>query len=391
MRKPTLLVSALTVALGLGFASAQTNTTTQTTTTTQAPASFPDVPAGSYAEEAVRVITQRGLIQGFPDGTFRGNEPLTRYQAALIFYRLLQSGQMSSMTPQDQGTVAQGMAEVASELAALTTRVGALEQSNTALQSRLQAVEQQVQGAGTAATSGNTAALEQRVAALEQTVQQLQSQAAQPAAGGNTAALEQRIATLEQRLAAQPATPAPTTPPADTGVAVVPGAGTTVVVDSGAAPIITSPNTFVGISGNYAFGTTFGFNALNYAANVGTSNLIGPFGGRLDVGYTPGTGAIDGNVNLTFNLGAGATLEPYVGLGGGVTYSTSRTDAAASALDYYVNSFVGADFRFTDSLAVFAEVTPRYYFTNAGLGTNLAATASSGFGIGARAGLKFFF
>ncbi|AFZ68812.1 S-layer homology domain-containing protein [Deinococcus peraridilitoris] len=384
MRKPVLLVSALTVALGLGAAAAQTNTTQ---TTTQAPASFSDVPAGHWAREAVELITQRGLIQGFPDGTFRGNENLTRYQAALIFFRLLQSGQLSSMTPQDQGTVAQGMAEVAAELASVTARLNDLEAANAQQQARLQALEQQVQRAGSAATTGNTAALEQRIAALEQAIQTLQRQAATPAPApapaGNTTALEQRIAALEQR-AAQPA-PAPSTPPAsNTGVAVVPGQGTTVVVGSGAAPIITSPNTFVGISGNYAFGSPFSFSTLGYNVTLGTSNLFGRFGGRLDVGFAPGTGAIDGAASLKLDLASG-TLEPYVGLGAGATYSAATDGSGASVLDYYANSFFGADFRFTDTLAVFAEVNPRYYFSNMG------SASMPGFGIGAKAGLKFFF
>lgn len=51
--------------------------------------SFPDVPEGSYAEEAVARLADLGIIIGFPDGTFRGNEPFNRYQAALVVSRLL--------------------------------------------------------------------------------------------------------------------------------------------------------------------------------------------------------------------------------------------------------------------------------------------------------------
>ncbi|HWG85097.1 MAG TPA: S-layer homology domain-containing protein, partial [Deinococcales bacterium] len=78
---------ALTAALSLGVTAYA-----QTTTAPAAPAApmqFSDIPAGHYAQEAVDRIVQAGLILGFPDGTFRGNENLTRYQAALIFARLL--------------------------------------------------------------------------------------------------------------------------------------------------------------------------------------------------------------------------------------------------------------------------------------------------------------
>ena len=74
------LTIAATLALGLGAASAQTVVNpTQVT-------SFTDVPASHWAEDAVALIAQKGLIQGFPDGTFRGNETLTRYQAAPVSY-----------------------------------------------------------------------------------------------------------------------------------------------------------------------------------------------------------------------------------------------------------------------------------------------------------------
>ena len=72
-RLVTLLAGLLTV-LSMGFGLAQ----------------FSDVPAGHWAKEAVEALAARGIIVGFPDGTFRGNEPITRYQAALIIYRLLQ-------------------------------------------------------------------------------------------------------------------------------------------------------------------------------------------------------------------------------------------------------------------------------------------------------------
>ncbi|WP_045233870.1 S-layer homology domain-containing protein, partial [Deinococcus pimensis] len=136
MRNRILMTAALSGALGLGLAGAQ-NTTTTTQTQTTAPTQFRDVPAGHWAKDAVDLITQRGLIQGFPDGTFRGNENLTRYQAALIFFRLLQSGNFGNLNAQDQTTVARGMQEVAAELAAVSTRVGDLERAAADQQARL--------------------------------------------------------------------------------------------------------------------------------------------------------------------------------------------------------------------------------------------------------------
>ena len=51
--------------------------------------SFPDVPADSYAADAVSQLVELGIVNGFPDGTYRGNDAFTRYQAALVVSRLL--------------------------------------------------------------------------------------------------------------------------------------------------------------------------------------------------------------------------------------------------------------------------------------------------------------
>jgi hypothetical protein len=51
--------------------------------------SFPDIPENHWAGDAVEEIADLGIVIGFPDGTFRGNEAFTRYQAALVVSRLL--------------------------------------------------------------------------------------------------------------------------------------------------------------------------------------------------------------------------------------------------------------------------------------------------------------
>jgi hypothetical protein len=54
-----------------------------------APASFPDVPAGHWAEDAIDLAVASGIIVGFPDGTYRGNQNLTRYEQAIIIARMI--------------------------------------------------------------------------------------------------------------------------------------------------------------------------------------------------------------------------------------------------------------------------------------------------------------
>lgn len=53
---------------------------------------FPDVAANHWAYEAVSDLSRRGLIEGYPDGTFGGDRLLTRYEFAQIVYRAIQDG-----------------------------------------------------------------------------------------------------------------------------------------------------------------------------------------------------------------------------------------------------------------------------------------------------------
>jgi len=52
---------------------------------------FADVPENHWAYEAVKQLAAYGLVEGFPDGTFKGAEPMTRYQMAMVIARLLVS------------------------------------------------------------------------------------------------------------------------------------------------------------------------------------------------------------------------------------------------------------------------------------------------------------
>ncbi|GAA6747849.1 S-layer homology domain-containing protein [Thermus brockianus] len=123
-KRLVVLLAGLLTVLSMGFGLAQ----------------FSDVPAGHWAKEAVESLAAKGIIVGFPDGTYRGNETLTRYQAALIIYRLLQqieeelkakgeSPTMEAMSSEDLEALKNAVQELAAELAALGVRVSALEDS----------------------------------------------------------------------------------------------------------------------------------------------------------------------------------------------------------------------------------------------------------------------
>ena len=50
---------------------------------------FSDVPSDHWAYDAVSQLAARGIVEGYPDGTFKGKRTLTRYEYAVIVARLL--------------------------------------------------------------------------------------------------------------------------------------------------------------------------------------------------------------------------------------------------------------------------------------------------------------
>lgn len=55
------------------------------------PGPFPDVPANHWAAEAVKQMAGSGIMKGLPDGKFKGEKPVTRYELAVALARLVQS------------------------------------------------------------------------------------------------------------------------------------------------------------------------------------------------------------------------------------------------------------------------------------------------------------
>ena len=53
---------------------------------------FPDVPSGHWAYDFVKDLSDKGYLVGYPDGTFKGDKAMTRYEFATALYRALQNG-----------------------------------------------------------------------------------------------------------------------------------------------------------------------------------------------------------------------------------------------------------------------------------------------------------
>lgn len=53
---------------------------------------FPDVPKDHWAYDYVKSLADRGYLEGYPDGEFKGDRAMTRYEYANVIYRALQNG-----------------------------------------------------------------------------------------------------------------------------------------------------------------------------------------------------------------------------------------------------------------------------------------------------------
>ena len=86
---------------------------------------FSDVESDSWAYEAVASLSDRNIIEGYPDGTFRGNKHITRYELAQITARLL--AKKDSITAEQQSIVDKLSREYANDLSNLGVRISELE------------------------------------------------------------------------------------------------------------------------------------------------------------------------------------------------------------------------------------------------------------------------
>ena len=85
---------------------------------------FADVDESSWAYKAVSQLSEDNVIDGYPDGTFRGDKNVSRYELAQIIARLMQKENLSDS---QKATVQKLSAEYADELTSLGVRVSELE------------------------------------------------------------------------------------------------------------------------------------------------------------------------------------------------------------------------------------------------------------------------
>lgn len=115
------------------------------------------------------------------------------------------------------------------------------------------------------------------------------------------------------------------------------------------------------------------------SAAIGADKVLGDLGARGSLGFSFVT--LGGTTGLGVSLGADLlypfgqdSVKPYVGAGVGMSFGSSGSTA------FNVHGILGADFAFTPTASIFAELTPAMVFGG----------GSSAFNIGGRAGIKVF-
>ena len=86
---------------------------------------FSDVTADDWAYQAVSDLSVQGVVEGYPDGTFKGERNMTRYELAQIVARLM--AKEDQLNAEQQATIDKLAGEYADELANLGVRVSNLE------------------------------------------------------------------------------------------------------------------------------------------------------------------------------------------------------------------------------------------------------------------------
>ena len=86
---------------------------------------FSDVTPDDWAYQAVSDLSDQGVVEGYPDGTFKGERNMTRYELAQIIARLM--AKEDQLNAEQRATLDKLAGEYADELANLGVRVGNLE------------------------------------------------------------------------------------------------------------------------------------------------------------------------------------------------------------------------------------------------------------------------
>ncbi len=145
------MANPTTVAVAPADTTAASATATAGATDVAQAGPLSDVPLNSWAYDAVDQLAKDGIIKGYPDGTFKGNRPMTRYEAAVLAYRAVdmieaQITAGKAVEKADIDAANKLIAAYGAELKAVERHVDALQQEADATKTGLAATDKRVSG-----------------------------------------------------------------------------------------------------------------------------------------------------------------------------------------------------------------------------------------------------
>jgi len=96
---------------------------------------FMDVPMNHWAYDAIGQLAARGVLSGYPNGAYKGNQPMTRYEVASAVARALAVVDMTKASKQDVEMLKKLVVEFKDELDALGVKVDQLDSRVAMLES----------------------------------------------------------------------------------------------------------------------------------------------------------------------------------------------------------------------------------------------------------------
>ena len=333
--------TGFTLVLGLFLGLAQAQTRLPYGATQSAPARYSDVPEGHWASEAVERLTSLGILTGYPEGTFRGAQPLTRYEVALVGARLIDYVNTLTGLAEDDPAFIESLRDAEAELGGepLATRTERLEQ-----------------GLERAASLEYVRRLEARVVALERMLnEELGSSfpGTMTEAGDGVPLSAAEAAGSAGDGATGDATGGASgfgvsTPTAQTGAQAETGvrSGTVALSRRSAYPV------YVGVLS----GVDFGLDGAYFGLQAGYGGLVGPVGAGLRLAYNLSTREFRASADATVRLSAFVDgLEFYGGLGVGGSFRSG-----GSAI--FLEAPLGAEYFATPRVGLFVQAVPAYDF-----------------------------
>ncbi|MBR6900985.1 MAG: S-layer homology domain-containing protein, partial [Synergistaceae bacterium] len=124
MKKLAVLVAVVSIAALAAPAFSATNP-------------FMDVPMNHWAYDAIGQLAAHGILSGYPDGLYKGQQQTTRYEMASALARALAVVDMTKASKQDVEMLKRLVVEFKDELEALGVRVDELDERVAVLEERL--------------------------------------------------------------------------------------------------------------------------------------------------------------------------------------------------------------------------------------------------------------